>query len=1085
MGTVTDNTGGVIPGAAVTIKNQGTGETRAGSTGQQGEFTFTLLPPGNYKVAIEAKGFKSYVQSDINLSVGQRFRIDAGLSVGQASETVQVNAAETPALQTDSSTLQAVVSEHAVEDLPLNGRNFLQLAQLAPGANEGTNHGVNGNDPRPNTENLVVNAQSETANNYMIDGMDSNDRIWGLAGVRPSVDAIQEVNTLTGQYTADLGRTAGAVVNVVTKAGANSIHGSAFDFLRNDVLDAKGYFAVGTKSPPFRMNQFGGSIGGPIRKDKTFFFADYQGLRQLQVTPSLQTVPTAQEETLQSDSGGQYYDFSDNGGGKVYWGQEYGSSPVAWNYYRLFPAPTIPNATVNNYVTSSPVTQNGDDFDARIDQIFNDKNSLFGRYSYNGDTQWNSGSLPAIQNFVLNQGLDGMTQSTINGTIYPGAATNNPTRVQNIQVNFTHAFNSATMLELVGGYTRIRLFTTMADTQELGNEFGIPNANLGDPYTTGLPFANLGPAGYASIGDQTFTPNLIQDGTQQYMATLSRTQGTHNLKLGFSVLRADGNQLQNRWGEGMYIFAGPAGNLPAFLDGWGPFGGGTPATGLRANLMQVQDLRTWEWAGYAADNWRATRKLTFNLGVRYSIFTPYTEKLNRISSFDPDKATINYAGLNGIGKTAGINTDYLNLSPRVGVAYTVRDGTVIRGGYAISYFNDMAGTGIYLKNTPEEISWQGGNGMDQGMPAPAPTTPQQVLANPAAVTGALTGIDRNIKTPYVEQMSLNVEQQVKGFVATLGYVGILTKRQYQDQNIDQTAPGDPSTAGGPSPQGAPGRLNTTPYYAEFPGVNENIQLLMSTGSSNYNALQASLERRYGKNLALSANYTWAHALNDTMSMDGRSLSEGWGNIPDNTKGWKNIPSQVHAIEYGNSDFDVRHRIAANANYQIPLGSSLKGAAGELAKGWALNGIFVFMTGEPFSVVSGVNGGQEGTNTSPPNNQDRPNIVGNWKLSNRTPAEWFNVSAFELQPAGTAGNERRNQLYGPVFRHFDLSLGKQFAITEGKSLQFRAESFNITNTTNFDVPVNALPSHPGPSNFGTIGNTRFSPRQIQFALKLLF
>jgi hypothetical protein len=328
-------------------------------------------------------------------------------------------------------------------------------------------------------------------------------------------------------------------------------------------------------------------------------------------------------------------------------------------------------------------------------------------------------------------------------------------------------------------------------------------------------------------------------------------------------------------------------------------------------------------------------------------------------------------------------------------------------------------------------------------------------------------------------MSLNVEQQVKGFVATLGYVGILTERQYQDQNIYQTAPGDPSTAGGPSPQGAPGRLDTTPYYAEFPGVNEDIQLLMSTGGSNYNALQASLERRYGKNLALSANYTLAHALNDTMSMDGRSLPEGWGNVPVNAP-WRSIPAEVHNIEYGNSDFDVRHRIAANANYQIPLGNSLRGAAGELAKGWALNGIFVFMTGEPFSVVTGVNGGQEGTNTSPPNNQDRPNQVGDWHLAHRTTAEWFNTSAFVLQPAGTAGNERRNQLSGPVFRHFDLSLGKQFAITEGKSLQFRAESFNLTNTTNFDVPVNGFAP-----NFGTIGNTRFSPRQIQFALKLLF
>jgi hypothetical protein len=1089
VGTVTDNTGGVIPGADVTIKNQGTGETRAAKTNGQGEFTFSMLLSGTYKVTVESKGFKSFAQSDINLSVGQRFRVDAHLSVGQTSETVEVNASEAPALQTDSSTLQSVVGEQSVEQLPLNGRNFLQLATLAPGANEGTSHGVNGNDPRPNVANLVVNAQSETANNYMIDGMDSNDRIWGLAGIRPSVDAIQEVNTLTGQYTADVGRTAGAVVNVVTRAGTSNLHGSAFDFLRNDVLDAKGYFALpGGARPPFRMNQFGASIGGPIRKGKTFFFADYEGLRQLQANPGAGTVPTLHERTLQTNSSGQYYDFSDIGMGQVFLNSPT-LSRAALNYYRLFPLPNatgINGGTVNNYVSTMPVTQNGDNFDVRVDQIFTDKTSIFGRYSFNQDTQWNSGQMPAVNNFVVNQGLTGVTQSTISGAIYPGGATNNPTRVQNVQVNFTHALSPATVLELLGGYTRIRLFTTMANTQNLSQAFGIPNANLGDQYTTGLASVNLGPAGYGVLGDQTFTPNLIFDSTQQYMATLSHTKGSHNLKAGFSALRAEGNQFQNRWGEGMYIFAGPAGNLPAFLNGWGPFPGGTPVVGLRANLMQVQDVSTWEWSGYAQDNWRATPKLTLNIGLRYSVFTPYTEKNNFISSFDPDKATINFAGVNGISKTAGINTDYLDYSPRVGVAYTVRNGTVVRGGFAVSFFSDMAGTGIYLKNTPQEISWQGGNSMDVGMPKPvAPASPQSVLNNPQNISGALTGIDRNIKTPYTEQISFNVEQQIKGFVATAGYVGVLTKRMDQDQNINQTAPGDPNTATGP-------RANTAPYYAKFPNVNEDIQLLMSSGTGNYNSLQASLERRYGKNLAIAANYTWAHALNDTMSMDGRNQAEGWGNVLVNGP-WYTIPAQTHRNEYGNSDYDVRQRVSVNANYQIPTSNNLNGIVGVLAKGWAINGIYVFMTGQPFSVTSGINGGQLGTNSSPPNNQDRPNIVGNWKMSKSTPAEWFNVSAFQLQPAGVMGSERRNQLYGPVFRHLDLSVGKEIAFAEGKALQFRAEGFNISNTTNFNTPNNSLPGgiQPGQTpaagqqGFGVIGNTRFSPRQIQFALKMTF
>jgi outer membrane receptor protein involved in Fe transport len=1040
VGTVLDATGSALPSAAVAVRNQGTEEARSATSNAQGEFTFTLLQPGQYTVTVEAKGFKKFIQPNVPLSVGARFRVEAHMEVGQAVEQVEVTDVP-PALQTDDATLQAVVDSKLVEDLPLNGRNFVQLAQVVPGANEGPAHGAasggGGADFRPSSS-LVVNGAADVQNNYMLDGTDNNERLLGLLGVRPSIDAVSEVNVMTGQYTAELGRTAGGVVNVITKSGTDRLHGSLYEFLRNDLFDAKDYFAITGAKPPLKQNQFGASLGGPIRKGRTFFFGDFEGFRQNMGLTKLLTVPTAAERT---------FDFTDVGGGVL---NPATLNPIALQYFQLYPAPSN-TGLANNYVGHPVQVQNSETFDARADHRINDNNSIFVRYSYNNTHTVNPGYLPT---------------ATVDSTsIVPDGGITAPELVQNVLGNFTHIFSPSLLLELKSAYTRIDLDTTLANNgKNLSTLFGLGGANYNSA-TTGLTLQQ--PAGYEPLGDASFNPNTTFDSTLQFMGALSYSKGKHSMKFGAAYIHSGANQFQNRWGLGWYMYV-PA---PPYFNSMIAFLNGAPFQLTRANLLQTQDLRTSEPDFYAQDNWRVTPKLTVTFGVRYSIFTPYTEANNGIDSFDPSTATLLVAGKNGVGATAGVTTDYFDFAPRVGFAWSPRTGTAIRGGYGRSYYPDNTGGGIYLKNQPFEYYYASNPfSVSLSQPMPQPTV---MATDQADLTGALSGVDKDFKASYADQLSMNVQQEVHKFVATVGYVGVLTHRQAMDLQINQAPP-----APCPPVPGPPCYYSRQPYYAQLPNVTNGISYQQTHGTSNYNGLQASVERQYNSGLMLNANYTWAHSLSDVLSFTGRSLAEGWGQVPQNL-GWYNVWKQVHAREYSNSDFDIRHRIAMQLAYALPFGKSLTGVEGLLVKGWHTNGMFVWQAGEPFTVTN--SSPVSNTNDNPPNNGDRPDWTGKWKVSKPGINEWFDTTAFTTQAGGTLGDEPRNMLYGPHFRHFDFSASKDFAIAESKFLQFRMETFNLTNTPNFDLPNAQM----GAGNFGTISSTRFAPRQIQLALKLTF
>jgi hypothetical protein len=1047
VGTVTDSTGSVVPGANVVIKNQGTEETRSATASTVGEFNFTLLKPGQYTVTVESKGFKSFAQSNIALSVGERYRVNARLEIGQATEKVVVTA-EQAAIQTDDAQLQAVVENKAVEDLPLNGRNFVQLAQVVPGANEGPARSA-ASDNRGSSA-LVVNGQADVANNYMLDGTDNNERLLGLLGLRPSIDAIAEVNVLTGQYTAELGRTGGGVVNIITKSGSDQFHGSLYEFLRNDDFDAQPFFSVAGVKPPLKQNQFGGSIGGPIRKGKTFFFGDFEGLQQIKGAAIALTVPTLQEETT--------YNFNDiqvpvgppgpnqaMGPGPDLSSQVATFDKVGLNYFKLFPKPNR-SGTANNYIADPIQRQHSESFDVRVDHNISNKDALFARYSYNNTYTENPGNLPAV-----------------NG-IYPDAAINSPEVVQNALGNYTHIFTPEMLLEVKAAYTRINLLTKLGNEgKNVSSDFGITGADLpgsGLGGTTGL--TSVGFAGYEGLGDATFNPQTTFDSTLQYMGSLSYTKGTHSMKFGASFIKSGANQFQNRWGLGWYNFV-PAGPLPtpmvALLTN-------QPLFLFRANLMETQEMHTSEPSVYAQDSWRITPKLTVNYGIRYSIFTPYTETHNKIESFDPTTAQLLIPGQNGVGATAGVTTDYADIAPRIGLAWSPRNGTAVHAGFGRSYYPDNTGGAIYLKNQPIEYTYSAFFFSPQ--PASLDSMPEPTVekTDQASLAGALSGVDKDFKASYADQFSLNVQQDVRGYVANVGYVGVTTHRQSMDLQINTAAPSDPT--------------HTLAYASVLPNITNGISYQVTHGSSNYNALQASVQRQYSTGLMLNLNYTWAHALSDVLSYTGRGLSEGWGEV-ENPAPWYNIYKQVKRREYGNSDFDIRHRIAMQLTYAIPFGHNLHGAEGLALKGWHASSIFVWQTGEPFSVITS-NTGVTNTEINPPNNGSRTDWTGKWKISNPSIDKWFDTSAFSTsQISGRLGNEPRNALFGPHFRHFDFSVNKDFKLTESTSLQFRAESFNLTNTPNFDLPANDITA----GNFGTISNTRSDPRQIQLALKLTF
>ena len=1038
VGRITDNSGAVLPGVTITIESLDTRATRSAVSNESGDYVFNLLPIGRYSVRIELPGFKTFTVSGMTLASGDRTRVDEQLQVGQIAETISVEE-QAPALQTDTSTIGNLTTQQAVEDLPLNGRNFTALSQLAPGTNAGANNALSsGNRPddrRPGVT-IAVGAQGSQVNNYMVDGIDNNDRAIGTAVLRPSIDALAELRVQTSLYTAEVGRVAGGVVNLLTKSGTNAYHGSAFEFFRNDALDARNFFTP--TNPVYRQNQFGGSLGGPVQKDKMFFFGDFEGMRQIQGTPYTASVPTDAMKAGNFAGISKIYDPSTTRPDPAHPGQfirdEFPNdtirpdqmSSIAVKYMQLYPEPNLPGIS-SNYVSAFPKTQNYGTFDARIDRRFGEKDFFYGRYSFNDTTTKLPGDLPPVN------GIEPTGSVGIVGPAYQ--------RAQGLHFNGVHIFRPNLLLELKAAWVRYANQTVPLNYgNNVSEKFGIPNSNH-NQVSSGLTQAQ--PAGYDSLGDPNFTPILQFDNTFQYTAALTVTKSSHNVKFGATLIRRQFTVAQSQSPRGQWAFNANGTNNPNNGSGGNSIASmllGVPSTATLFDALIFPGYRTWEPSGFIQDDWHATNRLTLNLGVRYDVFTPFTEVANRISNLDLVTGMIEIAGQNGVSSTANVKTYHTNFQPRIGFAETIGRGFVVRGGFGLTFMPGQYMSQSYLKNPPFISSYSITNdtinpvyNISQAFPLPIPIDPN----NPS---GTIIATAHNLKPTYVQQFSLQVQKDISGSVIGVGYVGALTRRNAIFPNIDQPDP-------------ASGDIQKRrPYYSILPAIT-SITLTADEGTLNYHSMQATFEHRYKNGLSLNSNYTWSHALQ----------SGGPGQVQSN---W--------ALEYGSSSLDVRHRWALTTNYELPFGKSLSGLARALIAGWQTNAIAVWSTGLPFSVTNQTARANTGGG-------DRPDRVANGNLDNPTIQKWFDTSAFVPQALYTAGNAGPNIFYGPHQKHLDISLFKNFQVREALRLQFRAESYNVTNTPTFANPNSAL----GNNSFGRITSTLGTPRQVQFAMKFLF
>ena len=672
VGTVTDSSGAVIPSASVKIENTGTHETRTARTTSEGQYTFTTLQAGSYVVTVTVNGFKTFAAANLQLAAGDRTRVDAPLTLGATSEQVEVTTTPS-AIQTDSTNVGSTISQAAVQDVPLNGRNFIALVQVSPGVNAGSPNSIAGpgrlNDRRLSSA-ISVNGQDEISNNQMIDGMDNQTRYNENIELRPSVDAIEQVRTDINLYTAEVGRTVGAAVNVLTKSGTNAFHGSVYEFFRNDITDARNYFATASllsHKPELRQNQFGGSIGGPILKDRTFFFADYEGYRRIDGNASvyISSVPSQFEH----DHPGNLTDICGPNVSAT-------ADPTALGYFKLYPSPTqgfgtqaacvngVATLPANNFIYNPNQVQSQNLADGKIDQHFSSKDTMAVRYSYNHNITTTPPAFPNGPGGVVNSGF-----------VAAPAPGNSELGVHQAQIAYTHLFSPNLIMQLQTGLTYYFSNGTPFNYGQNLNAvapYYIPNANNCFNCSGLATIAVTG--AYSPMGDPTFQPRIQSEINHQYLGSMTWTHGKHTVKAGAGLIRRNDSTFAPTYPRGYIQFTG--GGVTSLTN----FFKGTPYTYNRLTTLIKPYIRSWEASAFAQDDWHVSSKLTLNLGLRYDVYTPANEKYGNLADFNLQ--TLQMVS----GQTAGISSSLVNLAPRFGFAYTARPHLVVRGGYGLTFF---------------------------------------------------------------------------------------------------------------------------------------------------------------------------------------------------------------------------------------------------------------------------------------------------------------------------------------------------------------------------------------------------------------
>jgi len=1132
VGTINDPSGAVVSGAKVTVTDLDRGNTFETTSNASGEYVASPLRIGHYTVKVEHSGFKKAVSSTVTLDVQQRVAVNVKLELGSIAQTVEVTTVA-PLLETQTSELGQVVDNKRVVNLPLNGRNFAQLALLTagtapsePGARDEGGYGFSANGAR------------SLQNNFLLDGIDNNSNLPDLLNetnyvIQPSVEALEEFKVQTNAYSAEFGRGNGAIINATIKSGTNQLHGSIYEFLRNEKFDAKNFFDSAIQPiAPYKQNQFGFTLGGPIviphlydGRKRSFFFVDYEGLRIRQAQTLTSTVPTDDQRNgnflAQLDPTTQIFftdpntnitsptlDCSGNPtfAGEIFDTRQTGLSnnpgnptglcgvpfanntittpdPLAAAFTKLYPRANV-NGNGFNFL-SNPVRQESrNNFDVRIDQKYTDNDYGFFRFSYEDQPSVIPGPFDST-------GGDG-------GGFFGGVEDN---AYRSFATSWTHLFRPELVNEFRLGYNRINSQRSQINSNKTSEQLlnfpggfpGIPVA----PDNGGLPQLTFNDV--SQIGSPTFLPSHEIQNSYSILDNLTWVKGKHSFKLGGEVRFEEFTIFQPAAPRGTLDFG------PIFTDNPGQTGSGGSGfasflTGLSdggsINNLHNIDYHRPVYAVYAQDDWKIASKLTMNIGLRYEIFTTVKERFNQQGTFDlATDSMVVPKGLNvqltptlssiiPLRATASpglISPDLNNFAPRIGFAYQATSKMVVRAGYGIFYGGSEAGpySNPSMGFNPPFFTIQNFNNpcgaaaaspaqdcslASAGIPTLASGFPANALIDPN--TPLLFSLDPHLVTPYMQQWHLSTQYELPGntvFEAT--YAGSRGLKQYIYLNGNQALPSTDPNADLASRR-------------PFPAIDGFIGWFRSAGQSNYNSLQLRAEKRFSHGLSFLASYTWAHALDIASNADLGAQNGGDFRF-----------YQQPNLEYGNSDFDVRHRVVFSYIYELPFGhgkkflGSANGPLDYIAGGWQIGGITSFSKGNWFTIVDG--------NSTPSNSdgQQRPDLVGNVHAAHCVAGTYFNTCAFGDPPLGSFGDVGRNTVQGPGYQIWDFSIFKNFRLSERARLEFRSEFFNVFNHPNLQFaksgPQNSINTTTfGTPEFGFLTAAR-DPRQIQFALKLSF
>jgi len=1091
LGSVHDASGASIPGAAVSIVNQQTGFRREVPTDSNGDYELPYVPLGDYVVSAKAKGFKTVDRSGVTLVVDQKARLDFTLTVGDVNETVTVTEAA-PLVKTDSSEMGEVVQQKTVQDLPLNGRNYVQLVFLTAGVTTGQQGGnIEGTGAfvQRGTGSFNANGQRGQNNNFMVDGIDNNESWINTTILQPSVEATREFKVYTANAPAEFGRASGGMVNVQTRSGSNDFHGSAFEYLRNAALDARNFFQRKTpqdqrRIPNFVQSQFGATFGGPIKKNNWFIFGDYQGFRQALGLDVTSTVPSVAQKagnfgatnifdpiTTRLDPANPANYIRDPFPGNIVPANRIPSQARA--LVNLYPDPNVAGTAVNNYFFSPSKYQTDDAFNVRSDKIITEKNTMFTRVSRGRDITSLPGALPAPAN---------------GPNVGPYAGADNGQSADSADFNLvtwggvlsdTHVFRPNLVNEFRIGFSRFDLHALPKNMFiNAAAAIGIPGINDAlPPYSGGL--IGVRPTGYQMLGNITPIPSISQNTNYQLSENLTHIIGRHSMKYGFQVIRRHLNFFESQDpARGFFNFDPTFTNLPSTGAGGNTIATlelGFPYQITRTALQGTFGLRAWEYSFYAQDDFKVSNRLTLNLGLRYELFPPLTEVEGRIANYNfssTDPALSNIANVTG-DKYAGRKIDPHNFAPRVGLAYSLTPSghTVVRASYGIHYVSvHYAGQGAIGRNPPfmpTQAFIPGslfvGRNVADGLPIPVPT-PLDTAAKLNAAGGSIYAVQLDTHTPRAQQWNFDVEHQLAGgILLDVGYVGTHGSHLFSTYNLNLPSPG-PTPLAARRPIQLLNNLPTINYFGFF-------------GDSNYQGLQTKVVKRFSHGLEFLATYTWAKSLDDAIA--GSSGQKGRPNPNAQYQDINNIRSAR-----GLSSFDLAHRFVFSGYYTLPFGQNGSGLTKRILGGWQFNTIVTLQTGPPFTPTLASNGLNNG-------NFQLPNRIGNGALPDdqRTIQQWFNTSisptdpnrAFSVPGAYVFGNSGYNILRGPGLQTVDLALHKNIPITEKLKLQLRGEAFNIMNNANFALPNINL----GTAAAGSIGSTITTSRQIQVVAKVEF